>query len=155
MYKRQLYVNNVSNDGYLYGILKKRDVVNSGMMVSGKYTVDIGGTEYNFATQSAYSIGTGTPVGIDMVGNSLDRMFALENVGSGSQVKAVDYDRIKVDSEVYTMAPDAVVYRRQNNDFTKEPISLNELTEEAFSNVTLYADSRLSLGGKVRVIVVR
>lgn len=150
-----LYVNNVSNDGYLYGILKKRDVVNSGMMVSGKYTVDIGGTEYNFATQSAYSIGTGTPVGIDMAGNSLDRMFALENVGSGSQVKAVDYDRIKVDSEVYTMAPDAVVYRRQNNDFTKEPISLNELTEETFSNVTLYADSRLSLGGKVRVIVVR
>lgn len=149
-----LFLNNVTGDGYQYGLLKKSQTVNSGMMVSGQYTIDIGGTEYNFNLSTAYSISQGSPVGVNIAGNQLIEMFKLPQVATGKRVKAVDYDRIKVDNEVYDMDPDAVVYRREDTYYEKEPISLNELPEAEYTTVQMYADKSLSSGGKVRVILV-
>lgn len=149
-----LYLNNISNDGYLYGLLKKSNTVNKGMMVSGQYTVDAGGTEYNFSLSAAYSIPQGSPVGVNIAAGRLIDMFKLPQAASGKRVKAVDYNRIKLDNSVYDMSPDAVVYRRTNNYFEKEAVSLNELTEMEYTSVQMYADKALSSGGKVRVIMV-
>ena len=50
--------------------------------------------------------------------------------------------------------PMPVVYRRTNNYFEKETVSLNELTEMEYTSVQMYADKSLNSGGKVRVIMV-
>ena len=86
---------------------KKSNTINKGMMVSGQYTIDAGGTEYNFNLNAAYSIPQGSPVGVNIAGGQLLDMFKLPQVASGSRIKAVDYDRIKLDNSIYDMSPDA------------------------------------------------
>ncbi len=149
-----LFVNNITNDGYQYGILKSKNVINAGMTVSGTYTIDIGGTEMTFQLPSAYSIASGQPIGVDVSNGRLNHMFALEKAADGRKVEAVDYDRIKVDGTVYNMSSDVVVYERSNATYQKTPISVNELTEMQLSSVQLFADKLMGMGGKVRVIVV-
>lgn len=149
-----LYLNNITNDGYSYGILKDKNVINQGMMVSGTYTIDIAGQEYRFQLPSAYTLGKGQPVGVDISGGSLNEMFALKSVGRGSKVQAVDLDRIKVDNKVYRMAQDVVVYKRDNTTYNRVPISVNELPDMDTGSVELFADKELSFGGKVRIIIV-
>lgn len=146
--------NNLTLSNTQYGIVNERKVINSDMIISGTYTVDIRGTEQTFTGNVAYSVDIGDPVKLVINNGRLDKMQRLTRVASARSVDAIDYDRIKVGGKVYPMDENVVVYERESSSYHFVPVALSTLTGDNVIEVELYADGPASLNSTVRIIKV-
>jgi len=146
--------DDISDSNTQYGILTSRDVKNNASSISGTYVVNVRGTETKYTTNSAFSQSVGTPVKISVSGKSLSSMVTLTKVGSGNSVAAIDYNRIKVGTEVYKMDEDVVIYRMDPTSREYVTMSQNDILSSRVLSVELWADASVNSGGIVRVIKV-
>lgn len=146
--------DNITNSNSQYGILTKKEVKDSGMNISGTYTIDVKGTEMTYTKNSGYSVSVGQPVKISASGQMLSSMQALQKAASASKVQAIDYNRIKVNNTVYEMDEKVVIYRRDAAENRYITVSQSDLLASNVISVELWSDEPVSSGGIVRIIKV-
>jgi len=148
-----LYINNVTNSNYQYGILTHAAMSGMGMSISGSYTVMKDGVETDYRTSGvAYSASAGQAVGIETNGGALTGIKILSPLISSSKVEAVSVGRIKVDGEIYELDDNVQIFKEKDRLNTFTQISINDLAGMKDGYVTLYSDKP---AGIIRVIKVQ
>ena len=150
-----LFVNNITNSDYTYGMLTKSDIRGGTTSISATYRVMRDGVVNTYSISGrSFSAYSGNPVALRLSGGKLDHMFALTAITTGARVDKVEPGRIKLKSgSVYTMADDVQIFKYVSAaNYTQ--LSLAELAETDKS-VSLYAERSVQNGGIIRVIVVR
>lgn len=148
-----LILENVTGNQYEYGILTENNSKITSTTVSGSYTIFSNGTEKSYSTKFASNIKAGVAVAMKVSGNSLVSLKSLVAVETASNVSAIDYTRIKVGNEVYKLAGDVQVVKRNSSGkgYTGLAFDIDYLEGKT---VSIYADSPTNLGGLIRVIIV-
>lgn len=148
-----LYIDNVTNSNYKYGMMTYAKMTGAGMNISGSYTVMRDGVETDYRTSgAAYSVSAGQAVGIETNGNSLSGIIALSPVVASSNVQAVAVGRIKVDGVIYELDENVQIFKGKDRLNTFTQISINDLAGMKNAYVTLYSDKS---AGIIRVIKVQ
>jgi len=148
-----LFLNNVTYSGYQYGIVTDVEGSSRDTSISYSYKIDIKGEEKEFNRLNVkYSVSKNEPVAIEMQGNSINRMVALQKVASG-KVQACDDERIKVDGKIYRLGEEVQAYKRSNMKLV--PASMSELMADGGKKVNMYSERMIENGGKIRIIVIQ
>jgi len=147
-----LIVRNITMTEYTFGFMTRSNITSGGMHLSGTYTIALEGIEREFVSQSvAFNVPRG-PVAIRFAPNgTIDSLRALHPITTSGQLEAVDFSRIRIGGENFTLARDVQIYRI-NNDQTVTRIALADFENARnMSNVRIFSDTSTS-GGLVRVI---
>ena len=148
-----VYLSNITNSNLIYGILKSSKVSSGGMSISGTYVVDVNGKEQTYRSSVGFSAKEGRPVSLDISGGTLTSLQELsQTLSYGRTVDAVEEGRIKVDSVIYEMSENVVIYK-QENGYTYTPISMDDLKSDKLNSISLYSDKLTSIGGIVRIVI--
>ncbi len=145
-----MYVKNVTNEQYSYGVVKEIETVNK---ANKNYTLLLGSTER--VVNSNYTLKAGEAVGYGPDSDGEYAFKSLLEIGSGKAVTATTSNRIKVDDTIYTMSDSAVAY---GGDYPKNyrALSIDELAGmDNVTGVKLYSDRSLANGGAVKVIIIQ
>ena len=146
--------DNITNSDISFGILSARKVSEGPNGFSGSYTVNVNGVETTYSKAVSYASAVGTPVKISASGQSLNLMESLTKVASANKVSAIDYDRIRVGNETFSMDENVIVYRLDPKTLKYITVSKNDLLASNVASVELWADASVSRGGIVRIIKV-
>ena len=147
-----LYLKNVTKTDYDYGLITKIEYSSRSdgyKTTSGEYHLLINGEEVTIYT--GRRVFTSEVVGVNTLSSEI--FVDAVNVGSGKRIEAAEIDRIKVDGTVYKTAPDFDIYKK-NGIGKYTLISTEDAMAFKSERVTLYADTRLTDGGLVRVAVI-
>ncbi len=148
-----LVVENITNEQYTYGILTQNASRIDGMNVSGNYTIFSKGQSMTYSADFASNISRGTAVGIILEGGSIASMKKLVSVKTGSKIAAMDFNRVKIGDEVYELADDVQIVKK-NSGGGYTGMSIYDAQSYVGKIASIYADSAVSSGGLVRVIVI-
>lgn len=149
-----LYVRNLTNDQYTYGVVKKVKTAAGEDKSSARktYTFLLGASEQQLTNNYVFREGDAVAYGIGSNGEG--SFINLIEIAKGKAITAKTSGRIKLDDTIYTISDSAVAYGgSEPSEF--RAISLDSLTSmKNVSSVKLYSDLPLKDGGVVRVIVV-
>lgn len=143
-----LIVENVTQNKYTYGVLTKM-TSNIGTAV---YTVATQGDVVSYNTDFNKSLSAGAGVAMVINDNKLVEISQLAHIGSSSACEAIDFSRIRSGSGTYELGDDVQIYRKVSND-KYNSISIEDAQKLIGKTVNLYADTMISSGGKIRVII--
>lgn len=149
-----LYVKNLTNEQYQYGVVTDIDTPANTSSSSAKktYTLLLGTAETQITNN--YVFKAGEAVGYGKGNDGTNAFISLTEVGSGSAITAKTSNRIMLDGTIYTISDSAVAYggdRPQNY----RALSIDELVGmSGVTSIKLYSDRSLSQGGAVKVIIV-
>jgi len=147
-----LFVENVTNDQYTYGVLVSNGGRVSAMSANGIYEVFSNGTTKTYSTNFYNNIGAGTAVALELDGNKLVGITKLVATETGVNVSAIDFTRVKTGDDVYRLSDDVQIIKRTSSGYMS--MSRNEIPDLVGKTVNLYADTSTTLGGVIRVITV-
>lgn len=149
-----LIVENVTKSQYTYGILTANNSRASSSSASGSYTIFSGGSSKTYQASFSNNIAVGTPVAMVLDGNSLASLRSMVSVKTGAKLTAIDFTRVKVGNDVYKLGDDVQIFKRNSSGTGYTSISINDAEALVGDTVNIYAESLVSTGGLVRVIVV-
>ena len=149
-----LVVENVTKEQYTYGILTSSNVSVTSSNASGSYTVFANGQSNTYSTSFASNIKTGSAVGMVLDGNKLVSLRALVSVKSAGRLSAIDFTRVKVGNDIYPLADKVQIVKKNSSGKGYIGMALSDADELIGKTVSIYADSAVSNGGLIRVIVV-
>ncbi len=149
-----LVVENVTKEQYTYGILTSSNASVTSSNASGSYTVFANGQTNTYSTNFASNIKTGSAVGMVLDGNKLVSLRALVTVKAGGNLSAIDFTRVKVGKEIYPLADKVQIVKKNSSGKGYTGMSLSDADELVGKTVSIYADSSVSNGGLIRIIVV-
>lgn len=142
----RLVLDDVTGDAYDYGIVLTVSEKNSGMSVSGEYTMLINGTETTLRTSnSIYNISTG-PSSFIMDGTDFDTISTLTEVKNITSINSLT---VKGDTS-HTIWDYAAVYVEYNDKYTQMDKDELNLTDY---DISAYYDKSDSDGGRIRIII--
>ncbi|NLY43282.1 MAG: S-layer homology domain-containing protein [Clostridiaceae bacterium] len=148
-----LFLNNATYSSYQYGILTKKEYNENGRGTNSSYEFYIKGQKYNASADVIFAPVRNQPIAVEMEGNKINSMFALNAVESSAIVEAYDEERIKVKNKIYRLAEDVQVYKKEG-DGNFIPVSLNKLDTDKSQRVSIYSERDIKDGGKIRVIII-
>ncbi len=147
-----LIVEGVTNNQFTYGILKSMGGSVSNFNANGSYEVYSGGQTKTYSANFYNNISAGTPVAIQINGNSLVSIKKLVAIDVGRSVSAIDFSRIKLGKDVYKLSDDVQIIKRTSSGYVG--ISAMNTEEILGKTANIYADTSLKLGGLIRIIVL-
>jgi len=151
----ELILNNVTGDAFSYGVVLSARTSQAGFNTSGSYSVDINGTTYTYSGGAVSNIKKGSVVRTALSGNRIQHLFRLQP--QSVNIESCDFTSITLSNgKRYILSEDVTVYKlTANTTYTLLPIS--ELYEnlDTYSYNTIYTDSSVLSGGRVRVIVLQ
>ncbi len=147
-----LFVENITNNQYTYGILTDINGSVSLTGARGSYEVFTNGSRKTYSASFYNNITKGTAVALQLDGSSLVSLKALSAVETLVSVSAVDASRIKIGEKVYPVAQDVQIIKRSSSGYSG--LSRHDISDITGKTVNLYADGAISAGGTIRVIVV-
>lgn len=149
-----LIVENVTGGQYTYGILTANNSRVTASSASGSYTIFSNGESKTYSTSFASGLNVGTAVAMTLSGNTLASLKSLVCVKAGGNVAAIDFTRVKVGSNVYRLADDVQIMKRNSSGKGYTGISISDAETLVGKTINLYADASISLGGLIRIITV-
>ena len=149
-----LIVENVTKAQNTYGILTANNSRVTSVSASGSYTVFSAGQSRTYSANFSNSIPVGSAVALVLDGNSLASIKALPCLEAGRKVAAIDFNRIKAGDKIYILGDDVQIYKKSSTGKNYTGISIYDAESLVGKTVNLYADTSVSQGGMVRVIVV-
>ncbi len=148
----KMILNNVTNDGFSFGVATYAKNDNSTLSGSYEYMVD--GQFYSLSTSSrVLYISSGS--GIMLGGNFSNPDFISKLTELPEKVTDITYSHIITKTRSYPISSKVSVYRKHfsfSNEYTQIPLS--DIIGEENLNFSAYYDSLPSAGGQIRVIVV-
>lgn len=147
-----LFVENVTNDQYTYGVLVSTGGRVSSTSASGTYEVFSNGSTRTYSANFYNNISAGTAVALELDGNSLVGIKKLVAVETGANVSAIDFSRVKIGNNVYQLSDSVQIIKKGSSGYIG--MSRNDLSELVGKTVNLFADTSTTLGGVIRVITV-
>lgn len=147
-----IIVENITKDQYTYGILLNSSGSVSSTSSRGSYEVFTNGSKKSYSASFYNNISSGVAVALQLDGNSLESIQRLYTVETGAAVSAIDFSRIKIRNDVYTISDNVQIIKRSGSTYMG--MSKNDLSDLVGKTVNLYADAAPSLGGAIRVITV-
>lgn len=149
----EMILNNVTGDTFSYGIVTKAQSVSAGMIVTGVYSLDIGGKTSTVQSSSAvYNVTNGQPAKIFMTNTGIQSLEALKRVSQA--VTSVTSEAVKAGTSEYPLWDKATVYKKDAlGNFTIIP--LNDIVGNKNYTLTAYYDKEPSAGGCVRIIIAK
>ncbi len=147
-----LYLNNVTGNGAIYGVVIDKEVTKDmNGNSSGTYTVLSGNNTYKISNIYYPAINKGDCV--EYVNTVNQKAFIeLNQIATGNKIEDVLDNVITVGGEKYILSDDAVIYAGKSSG---ELITVT--WEDAIGltgNVAVYSDRTVYTGGKVRVVRV-
>ncbi|MDO4744246.1 MAG: hypothetical protein Q4A86_02560, partial [Clostridia bacterium] len=149
-----LVVENVTKSQYTYGILTASNTNVTTSSANGNYTVFANGQSQTYSASFASNIKTGSAVGLVLDGNKLISLKALITVKAGGNLSAIDFTRVKVGKEIYPLADDVQIMKKNSSGKGYTGMSLSDAENIVGKTVNLYADTSISSGGLIRVITI-
>lgn len=147
-----LIVDNISGSEYTYGILTANNSLITSTSASGTYTILSGGREMTYSGSFASNLKAGTAVAATINGNNLVSLKGLVSVKTGSDISAIDFKRIKVGNDIYSLASDVQILKKKSGGYTS--VSIADTEYLVGKTVNLYADKAVTSGGLVRLITI-
>lgn len=145
-------LKNVTNNSYVYGVLKSSTSNGMGMNVSGSYTVITNGTEKTYQASFVQSVTTGVPVAMIIENGALKSISSLKTAAQ-AKLSAIDGLRVKVGSNVYETAEDVQIYRYTTaQGFTS--LSVGGAKNYIGDKTAVFTDANSVSGGMARVIII-
>lgn len=145
-----MIVENVTNNQYTYGVLKS--MKGNSQSATAIYEVFTNGTTVTKNASFYSKIGSGAGVAMILDGNSLASIKALTKVEGASRLNAIDFSRVRAGSSTYKMGNDIQIVKKMGSEYTS--ISSDEAQNYIGNTVSLYADTAISLGGLIRIVVI-
>lgn len=148
-----IFVEDVLKTQYQYGILENEGNSSLGASIIAQYKVFSHGKSVVYSTSFYNKINPGTPVSmIISETGQLQSIKRIETIESRKTVEAVDYTRIKVNSNVYKIGDDFQIIKKSSEGYSG--VAKNEIYNLKGKTVSLFADSIPESGGLVRMILV-
>lgn len=145
-----LYVKNLTDSGYDYGILKKKTENNVGDAISVTYSIysDAKTTEYRaaFNTTSSYN----APVAFKVLGGELQEIKLLTKYASAGSYTYLDETSVTMVGETFDIATNVRVFKKKDNDFTE--VSFTDLKNADIKDITVYSNVSKSSDGEIKLI---
>lgn len=136
-----LYLDNITNDGYSYGIVTD---------VQGVYTCNVAGEIKTVSGgNTTYAVTSGSAARFTMSQNSVTSISALAKLNA--RVESFTKNEVKTKDSVHYISDKVVCYKRTGVG-QWQLASLDDLAGKT-SSVEFYYDKSARLGGKIRVIV--
>ncbi len=145
-----MIVENVTNNQYTYGVLKS--MKGNSQSATATYEVFTNGTSVTKSASFYSKIGSGAGVAMVLDGNSLASIKALTKVEGASRLNAIDFSRVRAGSSTYKMGSDVQIIKKTGSEYTS--VSADEAKKYIGNTVSLYADTAISLGGLIRIVVI-
>lgn len=146
-----LYVENLTDSGYDYGILQNKVENNVGESISVTYSIYADGktTDYRaaFNTTTAYN----APVAFKVVNGSLEEIKLLTKYVSAGKYEDLDEVSITVGGDTFGVSSRVRVFEKSENVFTEK--SFTDLKNAVISNITVYSNTAKFNNGEIKVIV--
>ncbi len=145
-----LYLNDVTGNGNVFGIVVEKEVVKdqSGNS-SGTYTILNGNSELKVSGVYYPAINKGACV--EYINNVNEKSIVeLTQVASGSKIEGILDNVVTIGGENYTLSDDAVIYAGKS---TGELVTIAwEDAKGLEGKVTAFSDRTVYTGGKIRVV---
>lgn len=152
----ELILNDVSGDSYSYGILTKARNA-TGNAVYGEYTYLLDGAYKEVKSQGrVFNLSSNTPVRIALNAKTgaLEEMSALRSVQG--RFEELREDAIVIDGKEYPLSGRVEVYQQlSSTSYSYSKLSVSELRNGEYRNITAYYDKSIDRGGRIRVITVK
>lgn len=152
----ELILDDVCSDAYSYGILTSAKN-GTGNVLYGQYTYLLDGNYKDVVSQGrVFNISSNTPVRIALnpTTGAVEEMSALQSVAGAFE--ELREDEIVMDGKAYPLSGRVEVYRRlSSSSYDYSKISINELRNGEYKNITAYYDKAFDRGGRVRILIVR
>lgn len=149
-----LIVESITKSQYTYGLITSSNTNISQTSSSGSYTVFSNGQTSTYSASFAANISSGAAVGLILDGNSLVSMHQLTPVKVGGSLAAIDFTRVKIKDEIYPLADDVQIMKKNASGSGYTSLSLSDAEGLIGKTVNLYADTSIAKGGLVRIITV-
>lgn len=150
-----LFVQNVTGSGYSYGILKSvskpsnSSDTNTGSTRYEVFTED--GTTKTYSMNGYLNLSSGVAVEMVLDGSNLVSIKALPVAKTSSKCTALDFSRIRVGSEVYSLADDALIALHTSSGYKRLSV---EDAQSYFSKVVrIYSNNSSSKVGEIKVVI--
>ena len=152
----ELILRDATGDTHTYGVVTYAKNNSSNMQASGNYKYIINGIEGALSTQNRFfSVSKGQAVRIKGDGREVTSMTPLTLINS-NKITDITGSAITVGNNTYTMSDKVQIYVESSYPSAYSMITIEELAELADEcKAYVYADKTHSVGGRVRVIILR
>ena len=141
-----LILNDVTGDAYQYGIITHFTEEGEGMSRYCTYQYDVGGVSYTLSGTTRF-LATAGPIRIQGDPASPEKLYAL----TAAQAGQVSGNQFVTGNQRYTLSDSVVVYEYRDGRYYLSSLA----RAEGGGTVTAWYDKAESVGGRVRVIVVK
>ncbi len=140
-----MILENVTGDAYSYALALSRTKINNETYM---YTMDVDGTQYTYTGNSASP--SEIPYRVVIENGTIRDMGQLRQYsGTSTRLSATS---VSIGGSTYLLSDKVVVYKKNGTAYMKIP--LTEAVNNGYT-VTAYYDKLESLGGRVRVLMVK
>lgn len=141
-----LILNDVTGDACQYGFITRYEEEGEGMSRFCTYQFDMGGTSYTVSGTTKFPVTAG---GIRILGDPAnpDRLYGLTSVNA----EQVTGNQLIAGNRKYTLSDNVVVYEYRNGQYYLSSLARTESS----GDVTGWYDKAESVGGRIRVIVIK
>lgn len=150
----KLILKDVTGDTALYGIISEySEPSETSMSTTASYTIDSNGQQLRYTGGIFSNLNHSTPVKMIVSGNQIQTMSEIYAVNG--KISDVNSHSITAGNVEYQLSDNVIVYRQLSvRNFAI--MTLSELVETYKDyTVTAYQDKAQSLGGRIRILIVR
>ncbi len=146
-----IFLNDVTGDGYQYGVVTKAKNNYQNMNSNGSYTYDINGTVQSLSTSSyTFAIASGQPAKFSIISNKVDSIIPLSSIKEDMVNFTNTY--IETKDAKYLLSSTVVAYKK-TYDYQYLVTPLSEIIGNEKLDIHAFYDSKTALGGRVRIII--
>lgn len=147
----RLFLNDVTGDGYAYGVVTSAETQSGPMTSVGSYTCNIAGAEMHYSGAIILQLSTGHPVQAAVKNNAVSSLSKLRQL-SRKITKIDESFAYASTGEKYAFGNNVVVYKHPNSSSTYNLISIEDL-DLSVGSCDFYYNNTLENGGRIRVII--
>ena len=146
-----LYVGDLTDSGYSYGVLASKKIVQSGEAARITYSIYTEGVLRTYTTDYNSTITSG-PVKFKIENGQLAEIKSLTSYASASEYEAIDETRIRIGNKTYDIDQDVKIFQKSTSNKYEEK-SFTDLKEAKLTSITVYSNVPKNSDGFIKVIV--
>lgn len=146
-----LYVENLTDTGYSYGVLTSKKTTQGGESGRITYSLYIDGIIQTYTTEYNSSVMLG-PVRFKTENGKLTEIKTLNCYESTSGYEAIDETRVRMGNETYDIDANVKIFKKSGSNKYEEK-SFADLKEADVTSISIYSNASKNSDGLIKVIV--
>ncbi len=144
-----LYVENLTDSGYSYGILASKKISTTGEAIT--YSIYTDGTLNMYTTNYNSTVAIG-PVKFKIENGGLEKINSLTCYESASNYDAIDETRVKIGDKTYDIDKNVKIFEKNSSNKYEER-AFTDLKEAKLKSISIYSNVAKKSDGMIKVIV--